>query len=123
MQIGIVKASDMARETRMDAQFHLAQQSAEAETAALRRRYSAEEARALVDAIALDDKRAIRVLMRGTRPFNQETAGIVSAEYPHLSLALIAREAEAAAIGAQKRIDAEREQIARLREISEAARS
>lgn len=85
-----IRLSDLKRENRWDAGFHIALKSVSEETERLRLHYTASDAKRLVDTMGLDDKRRIAVLVRGNVAFNEATSRKVTAEYPHLALALVA---------------------------------
>lgn len=118
---GTARLSDIMEHGRMDAGFLLVLTSLRERTDALRNRYSDEEAIALVDAVPLADKSAMKVLTRGSIPRSMSTrdAHDLAREYPHLSLALIAEGAEEAVGRIQAEITRSEEALKRLLEISE----
>ena len=94
MDHGAFRPSDVVREDRMDAGFHLAVRSVAAETARLRSRYSAADAKRIVDSMPLADKRRISVLVRGGNGvLDDASSRRTTEEYPHLALALLASHA------------------------------
>lgn len=88
--VAIVKLSDLTREGRMDAGFHIALSRLRGRIEELRAIYSAAEATRIVKSIPLGDKAAMKVLVRGDRQIlNSANADALAVEYPHMSLALI----------------------------------
>ncbi len=88
--VAIVKLSDLTREGRMDAGFHIALSRLRGRIEELRAIYSAAEATRIVKSIPLCDKAAMKVLVRGDRQIlNSANADALAVEYPHMSLALI----------------------------------
>lgn len=114
MSGGTIMLSDLVREDRMDAGFHIALKSVETEVARLREHYTDTQAKHIVDSMGFDDKRRISVLMRGNSPFNAAAAAKVTTEYPHLSLALLASQLVDAVERISQRIAADQ---ARLEEL------
>lgn len=90
MKIAVIKRSDLVREGRWDAGFHIAFQEVKERVAALRGALAPEEAIARLAILSLSDKQPLLVLARGTnRHLNSATIAKIVDEYPHLALAII----------------------------------
>lgn len=90
MKVAIIKSSELIREGRWDADFHIALDEVKERVAALKLNLSPEEARIRLSSIALSDKKPLLVLARGTnRHLNTATVDKIVDEYPHLSLAIM----------------------------------
>jgi hypothetical protein len=79
----------MATYDRMDAGFFLALREIEADLPALRERYTAAEALALLCSLGTSMKEAVLPLARGSRANKQRAIESACAEYPHMALALV----------------------------------
>lgn len=90
-QVAIVKSSDLSRENRWDAGFHIALSQLKTRVDELRDTYSADEAIAILDRVSFADKAPLRVLARtgSANAWSQSMLTSVVKEYPHLSLALV----------------------------------
>lgn len=117
MKCGTIMLSDVVRENRMDAGFHLALKSVETEVARLREHYTDAQAKHIVDSMGFDDKRRIAVLMRGNIAFNDAASRKITTEYPHLSLALVASHLDEAIAKVSDRIAADRTRLDELLEL------
>lgn len=91
-RFAIVRASALVSEGRWDAPFHIARKHHEPDVAALRLRYSDEEAIEILEALPLYALDPIKVLLRNGRTFNFQSATAAAREYPHLALALVSAE-------------------------------
>lgn len=90
MKIAIVKMSDLAREGRWDAGFHIALDEVKDRVESLKSSMSASEAISRLAKLSLTDKKPLLVLARGnTRHLNSATITTIVNEYPHLSLAIM----------------------------------
>lgn len=129
MRMGTVSLSDLVRENRMDAGYHLAAKEHEARVAALRLRLSDDEARAVVadmpDAVVMartEGRLVLSPLLRGnmSRTALRDLRAIAD-EYPHLSIAMLAPHLAPAADQARRAVDDMERSIARMEEISRIA--
>lgn len=121
MKIAVVSAGDLVREGRWDAGFHIARSELESAMADLRERYTEEQAIRTVDRLPLSDKAALEVLRIGSR---RRTMGVdeareVTRRYPHLALALVARDADAAIVRIRDQIARSRDALERMIALSE----
>jgi hypothetical protein len=84
------------REARMDAPFHIALASLKDRIGELRAIYSDDEAVALIGAMPLHALTGMSVLSRGSMPrgLNRDSVDELAREYPHLSLAIVQKDAE-----------------------------
>lgn len=124
MQCVIRRASDLRREGRWDAEFHVAADEAAPAVEALKIRYSAEAAIEMVDALPLSERKALEVLRIGVRrPLGNEEAMKITRRYPHLSLALVMRDADDAIVRLRRRIESDSAALERIKAISEIAKS
>lgn len=87
----VVSLSDIVREGRMDAPFHIALATLKDRVEALRARHTADQAVAMIDAMPLHALHGMSVLSRGTMPkgLNRALAHDLAVEYPHLALAIV----------------------------------
>lgn len=67
MKVGIVRASDLVREGRWDAGFHIARSELDDAMTDLARRYTDEQAIEIVDGLPLSEKAALQALRMGSR--------------------------------------------------------
>ena len=88
-KIAIVRLSDIAREGRWDAPFHIALATLKTRVETLRTLHTADAAADMVCALDFDSKRALQVLLRSAKRFNAQSADAATREYPHLALALV----------------------------------
>lgn len=125
MQVGVVKLSDLAREGRWDAGFHLTLQSVQERVTELRETVSKAEAIERLDALPLSAKASLAVLRRGqtARSMSESDAQTVTREYPHLSLALIEKNRDASIAKLLERIAKDEAAIEQLRTIGAPAAS
>jgi len=120
-QIAIVRSSDLISHGRWDAGFHIALAELREAIAVLRERYDDEAATEMVDGLPLRDKTGLEVLRTGShrRGMNAAEAQDIARRYPHLSLALVARDAEASVARVRQEIARNEDALARLTELSE----
>lgn len=87
-EFAVVKFSQLG--DRLDPAFHIALDKVRGRVDELAASMTADEAIARLDAVALADKQALKVLVRG-RIAKLDTAGYerVTREYPHLALAIM----------------------------------
>ena len=122
VQMAIVRLSDLKAEGRWDVGFHIALSEMRDSMSILRERYDDGQATALVDALPLADKASIEVLRTGPRRRAMTTieAQEVARRYPHLSLAMVARDAEASVRRINDEIERNQDALKRLIELSDA---
>lgn len=90
MKVAVVSLSDLARENRWDAGFHIALDEVRNRVDALRATVSGDEAISRLTKFSLADKKPLLVLARGNnRHLNSQTIATIVNEYPHLSLAIM----------------------------------
>lgn len=124
-QIAIVRRSDLMAHGRWDAGFHIALTELRGAIDVLRERYSDEAATEMVDGLPLPDKTGLEVLRTGShrRGMNAAEAREIARRYPHLSLALVARDAEASVSRIREEIARRQDALARLTELSDSRTS
>lgn len=112
MKVGTMRLSDIVREDRMDAGFHLAAQEHAATVASLREELTEDQARDVVLGLPnsvltkkIDGRSVLASLMRGssTRRGVTEVRKVI-AEYPHLTLAILSQHLDEAIASAQNEI-------------------
>jgi len=121
VQIAIVRSGDLVAHGRWDAGFHIALSELRDAIVTLRERYGDEAATELVDGLPLADKTGLEVLRTGShrRGMNAAEASEIARRYPHLSLALVARDAERSVARIRQEIARNEDALARLTELSE----
>lgn len=121
MKVGIVRASDLVRESRWDAGFHIARSELDGAMTDLARRYTDEQAIEIVDGLPLSEKAALEALRMGSRrrAMGRDEARTLTRRYPHLALALVARDADASILRIRQQIATGREALERMIELSE----
>ncbi len=90
-QVAVVKASDLSRENRWDAGFHIALAKVRDRVEELKAKYTAEECREKLHALSFADKSPLRVLSRtgSINTWSDRALTSVVKEYPHLSMAIM----------------------------------
>jgi hypothetical protein len=114
MKVAIVKSSDLAREGRWDAGFHIALHEVRDRVDALKAILTAEEAIEKLEGVALADKAPLLVLARGNKALNSENMQRIVREYPHLSLALMEQNLEPAIARIRERLATDAQQLEHL---------
>lgn len=111
-----IRLSDVMREARMDAPFHIALATLKGRIDELRTIYSDDEAVALIGAMPLHALTGMSVLSRGSMPrgLNRGSADELAREYPHLSLAIVEKDSEAAIARIRARIAQDENALALL---------
>jgi hypothetical protein len=90
MKVAVISFSDLAKENRWDAGFHIALDEVRGRVDALKATVSADEAISRLAKFSLADKKPLLVLARGSnRHLNSQTITTIVNEYPHLSLAIM----------------------------------
>jgi hypothetical protein len=124
--MGTMRLSDIVREDRIDAGFHLAAQEHAATVASLREKLTGDEARDVVlglpDAVLtkrLEGRPVLEPLVRGSTPGTtlRQIRKAVE-EYPHLSLAILSPHLDEAIASAQSDIDDIQKSIASIRDVA-----
>ncbi|MFZ3481882.1 hypothetical protein [Sphingomonas sp. 3-13AW] len=121
MKTAVVRASDLLREGRWDAGFHIARSELAEAMDSLRGRYSEQQAIDLVDSIPLSEKASLTILRTGSgaRGMGAAEAQEVTRRYPFLSLALVASEADASMRRIRSEIERNQKALAVLFELSD----
>jgi len=125
MQVGVMRLSDVVREDRMDARFHLTMQEHAATVASLRSTMTEDAARDVVLGLPdfvltkrIDGRSVLEPLIRGSVPGTTiRQIRKVVAEYPHLSLAILSTHLDEAIASAQNDIDDIQKSIASIRDV------
>ncbi len=92
--IAIVPSSVLFAEKRWDAPFHVALHHLRGRMAELAKKYSPEEAVALVMRTPVAAQRSLKALLRSGLPVNSERAKAAAEEYPYLALAIVQRDVD-----------------------------
>jgi hypothetical protein len=129
MQTGVMRLSDLVRENRMDAGFHLAAQKHAAAVEGLRAVMSEDEAReialGLPDSVItrkVDGTAVLEPLTRGSMPRTSlKELRRTIAEYPHLSLVMLSQHLDEAMAEARTHITRIEGSIASMRKVTDLA--
>lgn len=101
-----IRLSDVMREARMDAPFHIALATLKGRIEELRASHSDDEAVEIIREMPLHALSGMTVLSRGSMPrgLNRTSADELAREYPHLSLAIVEKDSEMAIARIRERI-------------------
>lgn len=125
MRSATIRLSDIMREGRMDAGFHIALATLKGRIEELRKSHSEDEAVAAIAAMPLHALSGMSVLSRGSMPrgLNRTSADELAREYPHLSLALVVKDSEDAIARIRERIAQDERALQILIDLSPARES
>ena len=120
MKVAIIKFSDLVREDRWDAPFHIALNEVRSRVEELKNTLTADEAIDKLNGIALADKAPLLVLARGNKALNSDNMQRIVQEYPHLSLALMEENLEPAIARIRERLATDAKQLQHLLDLQSA---